>query len=165
MPTVLLDPNSCRSVLQTTLQGIVGIGQVHKYRRVARNDGEIASYYRSGGKINAWLISFAINNAAKSTRDMGFGGIGVAGGGRVLTTFGFQIEGYFGLDDVNDSEETFANLVWLVAQTINSYGALNIPGLFMQFPCDIALCTYAALANKNLVHYARLTLALEGRTQ
>jgi hypothetical protein len=165
MPTSLLDPNACRAALATLLQGISGVGRVHAYRRIARSDAEVVANFMQGGKINAWLIAFAANGPATSERHMGFSGIGVAGGGMVMTTFSFQIEGYFGLDEANDSEETFANLAWAIAQTINSYGALNIAGLVLQQPCDVALCTYAMLANKFLTHYARLTVAMQGRTQ
>lgn len=165
MPTDLLTPDACRAGLATALAAIPGIGQVHRRRRIARDDREVTALFMTGGIINAWLLSFAPTNAAMSHRQTGFNAIGTPGGGRVLTTFLFQIEGYYGVDDANNSEETFANLAWLIAQTLNSYGLLAITGLVMQDACDLVQVTYAMLAGKFLTHYAKLTIALQGCTQ
>jgi hypothetical protein len=110
------------------------------------------------------MVAFAANNPVIADKGMGFKGVGQPGGGLVMTTVGFQIEAYYGLDDANDSEEAFANLAWLVASTLNSYGKL-LDDVVTQGPCQIVKCTYAMLANKYLTHYAQLALSIQGRTQ
>jgi hypothetical protein len=161
----MLDPNACRSAIAAVLATVPNIGQVWTQRRLLRDDAAVQKYLVSNGKINGWFVSFAFTNAARSDRKPGFHGIGVQGGGEVLTTFQFQIEGYYAVDDANDSEEAFANLAWSIASTINSYGGINVDGLTTQDPCDLVQITYAALANKYLTHYGRLQLGLMGRTQ
>jgi hypothetical protein len=161
-----LDPNACRAALASLLSGITGVGRVYPHRRLTRDDREIANLYVSTtGVINAWMISFNFTNAAINEKKMGFNAIGTPGGGTVYSTFQFQLEGYYGVNDATDTEETFANLCWLIAQTLNSYGGLSVPGLVEMHPCQIAQIGYAWIARKVFTHYAKLTIGMAGRTQ
>ena len=94
-----------------------------------------------------------------------FLGIGVKGGGNVMTTFQFQIEGYYQLDDGSASEETFRDLVWGVADELNAYGALGIAGVTFQTPADVEQFGYIMLANYALFHYGRIGVGFNGRTR
>lgn len=165
MPTDILDPAVARTAIVAAVQAVVGAGKVYPYRRMVMNDAAVATLMTDGSKINAWMLSFALNNTALSERHMGFNAIGVPGGGMVVTTFTFQIDGYFSVNDAADSEEAFETLAWGICQAINSYGKLNVNGLVQQGPCQLQQCTYAMLANKYFTHYAKLLLTMMGRTQ
>ena len=82
-----------------------------------------------------------------------------------MTTFQWQIEGYYELNDAVDSETKFRDLAWQVADTFNSYGLIAVEGLVEQLPCDLEQFGYATVANLALLHYARLNLGLHGRTR
>ncbi len=161
----LLVPGDVRTALVAAIQSVDGVGQVYPYRRIAKNDGDVLALFMDlTPRINVWMLSFAPANAIVSEKKMGFNAIGTSGGGLVLSSFTFQIEVYFGTDDANDSEETFADLVWSVVARVNSYGKLIDP-IVTQEPCQVAQYTYAMLLNKYLTHYARLTITVDGRTQ
>lgn len=159
-------PDSCRDALVTVLGAVEGVvpAQVYAHRRVLRTEPEIRALF--GSPINAWQVSFAPSGAIGVDRDPGFAGIGQRGGGRVLTTFRFQIEGYLGLDDASHSEEAFDTLIWRVVDHINGYGLLpGLPGAVMQSPCEAERVGYVSLANLVLTHYVQLGIALTGQTQ
>lgn len=160
-------PADVRTALATAIAEVTGVGKVYPRRRVVKTDADVAALFMDAGtppKINVWMVSFVPVNPVVSDKKMGFNGIGVAGGGTVMTTLTFQIEAYYGLSDATDSEETFEDLLWSVAAAINSYGKLLDP-ITTQHPCQVAACTYAMLVQKYLTHYARLTIAIDGRTQ
>ncbi|MGE3278191.1 MAG: hypothetical protein AB7O67_24030, partial [Vicinamibacterales bacterium] len=138
---------ACRASLKAVIGAVSGVvaDQVYEQRRIVRSESEI--YDRFGNPINGWQISLAPAGPIVSQRGPGFGGLGAPGGGRVMTTYKFQIEGYYGLDDANDSQQTFEDLAEAVVAALNSYGLLPdpstpgraIPGLTLQGPCNAEL--------------------------
>lgn len=150
--------------LAAALQAVPGIGVVHEYRRIVRDEQSARVHLFDGTRINGWMIAPAGSNTVVNVRSPGFRGIGVQGGGQVLTTFQFQIEGYYGLDDPGESEKTFADLVWAAALDLNRYGTLPISGIVHQLPADVEQFGYAMFANFYLVHYARIGIGFTGKT-
>lgn len=162
-----MTPGSCATALATVLATVTGIGQIHTRRRIIRDEQALKTlmFVSAQNRINGWMISPAAANTTVTDRGPGHHGIGVAGGGNALTTFQFQIEGYFGIDDAAASEDTFRDLSWDVARTINSYGLLNIAGISHQLPADVEQFGYIMLAGFSLLHYARIGVGFRGRTQ
>jgi hypothetical protein len=170
----LLTPTLCRNGLATFLGTVTGVGQVHKQRRIMRDERGVKAVLWSPttqiganpvGWINGWMISPAGANTTVTERNPGHRGIGVAGGGQAnLSTFQWQIEGYYGLDDANDTEQTFQDLAWTVTNTLNSYGGL-FSGVTFQLPADIEQFGYAMVANWALLHYVRIGVGFRGQTQ
>ena len=156
-----------RAALLTFVSAIPGIGNVHDYRRSLKTESEIKDrlFHVGQGRINGWMISLAGSNTTVTIRNPGHHGIGTQGGGNVFTTFQWQIEGYFGHDDLAGSEKTFGDLAWAVADEFNSYGLLNIAGIVQQLPADVEQFGFAMLANFHLVHYARIGVGFHGRTR
>lgn len=141
--------------------------KIHRQRRLLRDERAIKLYCfdTENNRICGWFISPAASNTTVSTRHPGFAGIGQQGGGQVITVMQVQTEVYFGLDDALDSETVFMDLVWQVADKVNSYGTLAVPGIIEQLPCDVEQFGYAMLAGSPLVHFARINVAFRGRTR
>ena len=164
-------PAGCVTALAAmigTVPGITGgLGVVHTRRRILRTENDIKTLLvgaNGAGKVNAWMISPAAANTTVSERGPGFNGIGVQGGGRVLTTFQFQIEAYYQVDDTAGSEETFRDLTWLVADTLNSYGSL-VPSSTFQVPSDVEQFGFIMLAGLGFYHYAKIGCGWRGQTR
>lgn len=158
-------PAGCRAALAAVLATVPGIGVVHQRRRIVRNEQDAKTHLFDGTRINGWMISPAASNTAISERNPGFNAIGVSGGGRILTTLQWQIEGYYGIDDVAGSETTFSDLAFTVAMTINKIGLLNISGITHQLPADIEQQGYAMFAGLLLLHYCRIGVGFRGQVQ
>lgn len=162
-----LTPAGCRAGLAALLATVPSIGTIHQRRRIVRDEQSARThlFVPAQNRINGWMISPAGSSTTVTDRNPGHHGIGVQGGGNVLTTFQWQIEGFFGVDDGAGSETTFYDLAWSVADTLNSYGLLNITGLVWQGPADIEVFGYSMFANFYLLHYCRIGVALQGRTR
>jgi hypothetical protein len=163
----------CRAGLAAFLATVPDIGRIHQQRRIMRDEKGVKAVLFNptttvGGRagwINGWMVSPAGANTTVTVRNPGHAGIGISGGGNNLTTFQWQIEGYFGIDDANDTEQVFSDLAWSVANRLNGYGALGITGITMQLPADVEQFGYAFVAGWALLHYARIGVAFTGRTQ
>jgi hypothetical protein len=163
------NPKLCVDNLARYLATVAGItggaGQVHKRRRIVRNEADIKTLLAgTGGKVNAWMISPAAANTTVTERHPGFNAIGVQGGGRVLSTLQFAVEAYYQLDDAAGSEETFRDLTWTVVDGLNSYGVL-FDGAIFQLPADIEQFGFIALAGLGFYHYARIGCGWRGQTR
>lgn len=158
------EPNACRVALAAALNAVAGIGRVHEYRRIVRDEQTARVHLWDGTRINGWMIAPAGSNTSVNVRNPGFSGIGVKAGGQVMTTFQFQIEAYYGIDDPAGSERVFMDLAWAVVKDLNSYGALNISGIVHQLPADLELFGYAMFAQFYLVHYAKIGIGFTGKT-
>lgn len=174
MPVQYLTPSACRQAMDTLLTTVPGIGLVHQRRRVIRSEQDLHTYLFDPklNRVCGWFISPSATNAVVTDRKGGHIGHGVKGGGNIITTFQFQLEGMFGVDDANASESVFGDLVWAVCDEFNSYGtiALNpehapIPGIAHQLPCDVQQFGYIMFAGSILCHYARLEIGFQGRTR
>lgn len=168
-----LTPAICRAGLVNFLAAVPGVGAVHEYRRVMRDERAAKSVlWHSGtqvganppGWINGWMISPAGQATTVTERNPGHRGIGVSGGGNNFTTFQWTIEGFYGIDDANATELTFGDLAWDIANRINGYGAL-FAGVSHQLPADVEQLGYSFVAGWALLHYARIGVAFRGRTQ
>jgi len=155
---------ACRTALAAAVQAVPGVGRVHDYRRTMRDEQTVRVHLFDGTRINGWMISPSGSNTGINVRQPGFSGIGVQGGGQVMTTFQLQVEGYYGLDDPGASERTFADLVEAVTLHLNKFGALPISGIVHQLPADLEQFGYAMFANFYLVHYARIGIGFTGKT-
>jgi hypothetical protein len=158
-----------RAGLVALLQTVPGIGRIHDYRRIVRNENDVRQLFvpanSPDGQVNVWMIYQAPNSTTVSERHPGHIGIGVKGGGNVMTTFQWQIDGYMAIDDAAGSEKTFGDLAWAIADELNSYGALGISGITHQLPADVEQLSYIALAGIGLYHYARIGVGFQGRTR
>lgn len=170
---VELTPALCRTSLAAFLATVPGIGMVHTRRRIMRSEMDVKARLWHAttqiganpvGWINGWTISPAGQATTVTERNPGHAAIGLSGGGNNFTTFQWIIEGYFGIDDANGTEETFGDLAWDVAHRLNGYGGLFV-GVTHQLPADVEQLGYAMLANWALLHYARIGIGFRGRTQ
>jgi hypothetical protein len=169
----VLSPNDCRQAIQALLLTVPNIGQVHTRRRVVRDEQTLKTYLWDdvNGRICGWFISPARAGTVQTERHPGYIGHGAKGGGNVFSTFRFQIEGIFGLNDAADSETTFSSLVYAVADEFEAYGSIPaagggmIPGLVEQLPISVEEFGYVAFAGAPLCHYTRMEIAFRGRTR
>lgn len=157
-------PDACRVALAAALATVPGAGVIHEYRRIVRDEQSARVHLFDGTRINGMMISPAGANAAVNVRNPGFAAIGTQGGGQVMTTFQFQVEAYYGLDDPGASEKTFTDLVWATVLHLNRFGALPISGIVHQLPADVEQFGFAMFANFYLVHYARIGIGFQGKT-
>ena len=164
---VVMTPGGCVTALANLLATVPGMGVVHQRRRIIRDEQAIRDllFAQAQNRINAWMISPAASNTTVTDRNPGHAGKGVKGGGNVFTTFQWQIEGYFGIDDAAASEATFRDLSWAVADEMNAYGLLDIPGIVHQLQADVEQFGYILLAGLTLCHYARIGVAFQGKTR
>lgn len=171
--SVAATPVSLRAAIAALIGTVANTGQIHARRRVVRSENDLRRFFwdDTNSRICGWMIAPALSGTADSVRNTGFSGYGLKGGGNVMTDFAFQVEGIFGLDDANASEEVFGDLVWAVADEFNSYGVIPkagggvLPGVTIQGPCNITQFGYITFANTFLCHYARLELTFNGRTR
>jgi hypothetical protein len=163
----VLTPGSCVAAMADLMLTIPGIGRVHQTRRPIRDEKALKGllWDQANTRICGWMISPAGANTTVTERHPGHYGIGVKGGGNVHTTFQFQIEGYFGLDDAADTEATWRDLSWAVADEFNAYGLLDIPGVTHQLPADVEQFGFAFIAGFSLLHFARIGVGFRGKTR
>lgn len=176
----VLNPAVLRRAIAALITTVPGAGtRVHTQRRIVRDEQAMKRHLfdASLNKICGWMVSPAPSATAVPDVRPGYVGHGVKGGGNVLTAFQFQIEAFHVLDDVNDSEQVFGDLVWAVADEFNAYGSIPAAaadgggslavtfGLDRQLPCAIDSFGYIMFAGSFLLHYARLDLGFIGRTR
>lgn len=161
----VLTPAACVAGIADWLATVDGMGRVHRQRRQLRAEGDLRKYLWDGTRMNGWFIAPAPSTTTVTERHPGFHAIGQTGGGQAVTVFQWQIEAYYAIDDAQDTETTFRDLTWRVADAINGVGLLPIVGLIEQLPSDVDQFGYAAIANFALLHYARIGVGLRGRTR
>ncbi len=165
----LMTPAGQREALAALLATMPAVGIVHQRRRTIRDEQGVRKLLvPSGdrtGRVNAWMIYPSPATTTVSERQPGFFGKGVKGGGVVMTTMQWSIDAYYQLDDEAGSEETFFDLVWSVADEINSYGQLAIDGLVHQLPADVDQFGFVMLAGSFLYHYAKIDIGFQGKTR
>lgn len=164
---VVMTPAACVAAMAALIATVDGAGRVHATRRQLRTEPQIKQHLwdQQRQRFCGWFISPAGANTSVTERHPGHHGIGIKGAGNVFTTFQFQVEGYFGLDDANNSEAVWRDLAWAVADEFNAYGLLNIAGITHQLPADVEQFGYALLAGMPLVHFARIGVGFQGRTR
>lgn len=167
MPNDILTLHNQREGLVKFLKAIPGIGTVYPYRRIIRDEQDVKRLLAPGGTktVNAWQLYLSPASTTVTERNPGHAGRGIIGGGNVLTTFQWQVEGYYAIDDAAGSENIFGDLAWSVADTINAVGLLDIDGLVMQLPADVEQFGYVMIAGQFLFHRAVIGVGLRGRTR
>lgn len=165
-----LTPAACVTGIVTVLNTIPNIGVIHPQRRQLRSEPQAQPllFDPNQNMICAWMISPAGTATARSERHPGHFGPGQKGGGNVLTTFQFQIEGFYAISEQQDSEQKFRDLSWAVADEFNAYGLIPVSpvgALVFQEPADLQQFGYALVAQAMLLHYARIEIGLKGRTR
>ena len=97
-----------RTKIAGRLATVQGIGQVHDYFRAVTTMAELNDWFRRSGRLHFWCVSLAPSDAYVT--------VGKDGPGRFpsnyeLAHYGFQIHGFYALDDANGSEKVFADIV------------------------------------------------------
>jgi hypothetical protein len=169
----ILNPADLRAAIAQLIGTVPNAGQVHQRRRVIRNENQLKEFFWdvTNSRISGWMIAPSPTNPMTSERHPGYIGNATKGGGNVISTFTFQIEGIFGLNDGASSETVFGDLVWAVADEFNSYGSIArsgggaVPGLLEQLPCQVEQFGFIVFAGTPLCHYARLAVGFRGRTR
>ena len=169
MPNLYLTLAAQRKALVDVLAGVRGIGVVYDYRRVIRTENDIRSMLvpdsSVDGTINSWMVYPSPTNTTVTERGPGHVGIGVKGGGNDFTTFQWQIDGYYGIEDAKESEKTFHDLCFAIVEEFNAQGLISLPGLTHQLPADINEFGFISLAGLTLCHFGKIGIGLTGRTR
>lgn len=140
-----------RDAIHGVLDGVAGIGNVHKQKRWSADPETFNTAYKAtvGGvdQIRAWWISRASTPAAlpmtkRSTQ----------------RDYVFELEGFMGLDDSADTEQTFQTLVDTVMDALDAERP-GLGGADHQEPVILELYDEVMLS-EYLCHYARLRLTL-----
>lgn len=168
----ILTPALLRVGIADSLADVPDIGRIHQQRKIVRTEPQVAELLADvDGLINAWMISPSQSGHTESERTPGHNAIGSQGGGQTLTTFRYQIEGYYAIQDELNSEQTFGDLAWAVADHLNSFGLINVvdeagaPAVLFQEPADVAFFGYISLANAIVLHHCRIETGWQGRTR
>ena len=168
----ILTPKLLRVGIADAIREVDGIGRIHQQRRIITTEPQVRALLADeDGLINAWMISPSPNQRTESERTPGHGSIGTQGGGQTITTFRYQIEGFYTIQDALNSEQTFDDLSWAVADHLNSFGLINIvdaasnPAVLLQEPADVDQFGYINLAGAILLHYCRIETGWQGRTR
>jgi len=139
-----------RDAIYTVLNGITNIGQVHKQKRwSAPKEKFLAAYMATIGgidQIRAWWISRLATPSEAMTKSS------------YQRNYAFQLDGFMGLDDSADTEQTFQTLIDTVMDTFDLQRP-NLGGADHQTP--IALERYdEVMISGYLCHHAVLRLTL-----
>lgn len=169
----VLNPDDCRKAIQALIQSVPNTGVVHLRRRIIRDEQSLKTHLWdvANSRVCGWFITPDRSNMVVNERNPGYSGHGLKGGGNVISTFQFQIEGIFGVNDGADSETVFSNLVYAVASEFESYGTIAaagggpIPGILEQLAVTVEEWGYIMFAGSHLCHFTRLALGFRGRTR
>lgn len=139
-----------RDAIYTVVSGISNIGQVHKQKRWSADKEKFkAAYMATIGatdQIRAWWISRINTPSATMTRKS------------YQRDYVFQIEGFMGLDDSADTEQTFQTLVDTVMDTLDTQRP-NLGGADHQEPAILEAYSEVVIGGY-LCHHAVLRLTL-----
>ena len=102
-----------RAQIKSILQGVTGSGAVHDYMRHTRSDAERLILYTSGGKVNAFEFERISNANERDTT------------GTARRTYTYQLQGYYTLDDANQSSYLFQALLDASFEAFKSNITLN----------------------------------------
>ncbi len=139
-----------RDAIYTVLSGISNIGQVHKQKRWSADKEVFKAAYMatiSGtNQIRAWWISRVATSSATMTRKF------------YQRDYVFQLEGYMGLDDSANTEQTFQTLIDTVMDTLDIQRP-NLGGANHQEPVILEAYSEVVIGGY-LCHHAVLRLTL-----
>lgn len=109
-----------RAAIKAKLEAVSGIGKVNDYERFAREQSRLKTLYvdqpgTAAARVKGWFV------ALRSTEEIS------PGNGRYQVTHGWEIRGYMSLDDADESEKLFDDLIEAVRdafRTDEDLGAL-----------------------------------------
>lgn len=156
-----------RTAVVTQLATVAGVGNVYRYRRRVNDEAAFQRIYvhQPTGWPNAWFVSLATATPRVSERGTGFQRIGGGSVGDTLTTYTLQIEGHYGHDDERETQTTFEDLVDAVALSFDRVGLITAnASAFFQSPTQVQQVSYIEVAGRFLMHYARIAVAVRGKT-
>lgn len=164
---------SLRADVVAFLRGVTGVGRVHDYRRMIRDEAQYKAllYDDASGWITAFMVMLSpastplgVERGTGHTRAAAIGQA-AAQAGDVFTTFRFQIEGFMAVDDSLETAKRFEDLVFAIVQRFNATGLISTDAaVHMQEPTECIQIAHAMIANMFLVHYCRITVTLRART-
>ncbi len=169
----VLQPADIRAAMVAFIAETEPNARVYDRRRIVRTEQDVKRILArsTDGIVNAWMISPAQSNPVVADVKPGFVGHGVIGGGNVLTSFRFQIEGIHAIDDANSSETDFFDRAWAIVDRFNAGGSIpkvgggKLPGLDRETPCSMDQFGFVTYAGTFLFHYCRLEVGFIGRTR
>lgn len=102
--------DSLRLNIKTILEGTAGIGRVHDYMRFTKRWSEMISEFKAtDGKINS--VQFARSTKVKRQRTIG----------EIEIAQIFNVNFIYGLNDADESEKTFQEIIDGADQAIEAY--------------------------------------------
>lgn len=164
-----LAPSACRAAIKALLETVANVGKVYDFRRRFTDEKSVQTLamaeISSRKVVRVWMISPSLSNAAVVTGNPGHRGIGQQSTQtQDMGTFQFQIEGYLGVEDGQESEKVATDLAWTIAELFNSYAVIpSLSGAHFQGRMSIEEFKFAVLAGTYLCHYVRMEVSFMGR--
>lgn len=88
-----------RTAIAGVMETVDDIGVVHERERYLKRAADLEALFLSDGRIRGWVIRLATTRRTRPTL------------GRYIVTHRWQIRGYMGFDDADESELLFDDLV------------------------------------------------------
>jgi len=110
-----------RAAIKTIMEDVSGIGKVHDYQRLTHEWKQYQKLFTKDDIVNMWEIERAeVRRWVEATQ-------GPAGGvERVIHTF--ILRGFYRVNDTQESDKTFQNLVEGVCQAFRTKPTLKVSG-------------------------------------
>lgn len=138
-----------RTEIKNLLETVPGIGKVHDYERWTTDWKTFLSYFKDAdNRINGWTIT----RRRTSERIHAASAVNIA-------THVFEISGYYGLKDSQESEKTFQGLIELVCSVLRENNSLNGNCLRSE-PPQLTMVYHHTLSGI-LVHACDIRLAVD----
>lgn len=93
-----------RNQIKSIVESASGIGQVHDRVRSVLSDSDFQNIFLNASKVNSWFIS--LESSEEIPRILG---VGSSGANTLI--YNYQIEGWYGVSDLNSSEIIFNAIV------------------------------------------------------
>jgi len=138
-----------RAAIVALVDAVTGVGPVYGRRRWVAEVKDVKSLFVESGHLNVWFVRRKKTPAGHATQ----------GPSHESRRHTFHIEGFYGLDDAADSEETFTTIVERVCTAIR--GNYRLSGTcFDNGPANVEDQDYRMLAGV-LCHYALVSVEAE----
>lgn len=145
--------SAIRTELKTVMEGVSDIGNVYDYVRQAAHESKIKSLFKtSTDKLLTWFITrVAVHDEWLSHCENG------------IKTHNFQVLGFYGLKDIDASENTFQDLIDSVMTTLRNASKQPAPlsGTALRMTTPRAEPIDHRQYSKVLTHACRITFAVE----
>ena len=113
--------DTIRTRIQTVLEGVTGVVNVHDYRRRAVNTEQFYTLFldENTEKLHGWQIY--IEGWDEELENFGGGGFGET----TVVKYRFKVSGMYALEDETESEKVFNDLVGSIATAFNTDATLQ----------------------------------------